>query len=93
MPELPDDLEPPLEAIEELEDLPEEEIVDPTEDVKLVNVLKLTRDDLNEIGSEIGDNAGSGGFAFPGMGCKSVPASTTAPCTEAPETKAYDSGD
>ncbi|WP_320958312.1 zinc ribbon domain-containing protein [Enterocloster asparagiformis] len=69
-----------------------EEIVDPTEDVKLVNVLKLTRDDLNEIGSEIGNNAGSGGFAFPGMGGKSVPASTTAPCTEAPETKAYDSG-
>lgn len=46
--------------------------------MKLVNVLKLTRDDLNEIGSEIGNNAGSGGFAFPN-GCKSVPASTTAP--------------
>lgn len=69
-----------------------EEIVDPTEDVKLVNVLKLTRDDLNEIGSEIGDNAGRGGFAFPGMGARSEPATTAAPCTEAPETKAYDSG-
>ena len=69
-----------------------EEIVDPTEDVKLVNVLKLTRDDLNEIGSEIGDNAGSGGFVLPGVGSKSVPAATTAPYTEAPETTAYDSG-
>lgn len=69
-----------------------EEIADPTEDVKLVNVLKLTRDDLNEIGSEIGDNAGSGGFVLPGVGSKSVPAATTAPYTEAPETTAYDSG-
>ena len=55
-------------------------------------MLKLTRDDLNEIGSEIGDNAGSGGFVLPGVGYSSTPATTAAPTTAAPETTAYDSG-
>ena len=69
-----------------------EAMADPTGEVRLVNVLKRTRDDLDEIGSEIGDTAGGGGFVLPGVGSKSVPAATTAPYTEAPETTAYDSG-
>lgn len=62
------------------------EIVDPTGDVKLVNVLKLNREDLYEIGSEIEHNAGSGGFGFPMMGGKSTAPETTA----APAAETYD---
>ena len=50
MPELPDDLEPQLEAIEELEDLPEEEIVDPNSLVDSFGIDDPVRMYLKEIG-------------------------------------------
>lgn len=62
-----------------------QEITDPTEDVKLVNVLKLTRDDLDEIASEMGENVGGSGWEAILPRGSSTSATTAAPAeTTAP---------